>query len=85
MNNLPRVIGLSPSELPPSAFAERLRRERERIIREIQAFRARGGAPKKAPPKPKSFGREVQALLKKGGLTPEDLMRKIKEEMKIDG
>lgn len=85
MNNLPRVIDLAPSELPPQAFMERLRRERERIIREIQAFRARGGAPKKgkkAPPKPKSFGREVQALLKKGGLTPEDLVRKIKEEMK---
>ena len=84
MNNLPRVIGLAPSELSPPAFVERLQRERERIIREIQAFRTRGGTKKKGKvqTKPKSFSKEVQALLKKGGLTPEDLVRKIKEKMK---
>lgn len=84
MNNLPRVIGLSPSELSPPAFMEKLRGERERIIREIQAFRARGGVRKKGKKtqaKPKSFSKEVQTLLKKGGLTPEDLVRKIKEEV----
>lgn len=82
MNNLTRVIGLAPSELSPQAFSLRLRKERERVLREIELFRSRVGA-KAGKTKAKKLSPVEQALFD-AGLSGADLQRmliaKVKEK-----
>lgn len=47
MNRLVSVIGPAPSEHTPLDFIERLKRERARMVGEIQAWRASGKVVKK--------------------------------------
>jgi len=56
MNNLIRLIGPAPSELPYGEFLEKLLNERQRVVNSLIAFRAQ-------PPQAK--GRKAKAATKK--------------------
>ena len=80
VNNLIRVIGLAPSELPTLDFKERLTKERDRVRREIEIFQ-RKNIPKSSVAKAAKAARsELDALLKAKGLTPEKLQEMIRKK-----
>lgn len=85
MNNLTKVIGPAPSELPFEAFLERLTKERDRVKQDIFAFNERKSF-KRAQPKKKATPRKgkktnkVLSLSKELNLSP-DQMLKILEEI----
>ena len=81
MDKLTKIIGLAPSELSQEAFAQRLSKERERVVREIQLYRSKRNAPRKKRGAPKKAARELGKLLAASGVTPEQLQLKIKERM----
>lgn len=82
MDKLIKVIGPAPSELLIEEFmTTRLIPERARVLAELQAFRA--GPKAKPTTRSRATKKEVQELGKKlaeAGITPEQLMAKIKEK-----
>lgn len=92
MNNLPRVLGPAPSELPFEVFVQtRLRRERSRVARSLELFRS-GVVPswnkkKKSTTTTKSkprqskakLGREISSFLSETGLSPEEFRQLAQE------
>lgn len=71
MNNLVRVIGPAPSELPFSDFLTRLKVERKRIIDEIANFRRVSTKV--------TYASEISQILKETGMTPQELEKLIQQ------
>ena len=77
MDQLPRIIGLAPSELPLGEFKTKLLLERERIRRGLEFFknvtlRGKGKKAKKISPTKK-----LKALVAETGLSPEKIVKAI--------
>lgn len=71
MDQLPRVIGPAPSERTFPEWVAFLIEERKRATREITLFQTGGSKT--------TYAQEVSALLKKSGISPEQLQRMIAE------
>ena len=86
MNNLVKVIGLAPSELPEGEFLEKLLKERQRSINSLILFRTQPKKTKKGKKaKPKQVTqtkkadamRALEAKAAEMGLSVEDMMKKL--------
>ena len=78
MNQLPRIIGPAPSELPPDALIIRVRTERNRVREALARFKARpikrSGGPRK-----KGMSRaNMSQLLTETGMSVEELKAMLK-------
>ena len=88
MNRLPSVIGSAPSELPLEVLWAKLRIERNRVRDALQAFKD-GYALAKPAKKKASGGKARQPskaakfdnLASQYGLSPEELMNLLKEDI----
>lgn len=78
MNNLPRVIGKAPSELPPELFRRLLSQERERVRQEIEFFQRKNIPKTKAA---KAVRSSLSELLEKKGISPEQLQEMIRRKV----
>lgn len=76
MHTLARVIGKTPSEIPFEELLERIKKERHRAIHEIQLFK-KGG-------KQTSYEREVSILMKKAGISGEQLQELIRKTKEVE-
>jgi len=73
MDNLVRVIGKAPSEMPYDLLLERLREERERVRRNLIFLKNNpSGKVKKAKGRTK---KDITAALEAAGLTEEEFMK----------
>ena len=82
MNRLTRIIGKAPSELSRSELLERLSKERTRVRRAIELWKAGVGLKGKRPAKAKKLrlDRELGLLLKKYNLTEDEALKLMEEK-----